>query len=136
MQYINNLPNINETFIIEPVENTGQTETISACTAVYTNLLINCDSNIEINLSTNEININADLNPNIDATINLGTPIRRFRQINTVSGTSTYWNSISATIDNLSVSTIDLGYDSGGDHRILNADTSILNLDTLEAGKY
>ena len=136
MNYINNLPNINETFIIEPLLDTGQTGTISACTAVFTNLVVSCEADTEIGLNVGEITINQPLNPVVDGVTNLGSPFKRFRAINTVSGTSTYWNSTNARINSLTVDTIDLGYDSGGDHRILTADSSVLNLDTLRPNNY
>jgi hypothetical protein len=136
MTYINNLPNINETFIIEPLLDTGQTGIISACTAVITNELLSCSGNTSISMSTGEIDINASVVPTTDATADLGTALKRFRQINTVSGNTTYWSFNSAGGNTLNINTIDLGYDSGGDHRILTADSSILLGDTLDAGNY
>ncbi len=103
MNYINNLPNINETFIIEPVIDTGQTFIITACTAVFTNSVISCSGDSYINLGTSEIDINNSLYPVIDASIDLGSQIERFRHINTVSGNSSYWNSTLANISQLSI---------------------------------
>lgn len=136
MNYINNLPNINETFIIEPVAESGGTSIISACTGFFTNLIISCDADTQIGLDVGEITINQPLVPVVDGVTDLGLPLKRFRQLNTVSGSSTYWATTNANINSLTVSTIDLGYDTDGNHRILTADSSVLNLDILKAGNY
>ena len=38
------------------------------------------------------ITLHGDITPVTDNTINFGTPIKRFRDINTVSGTTTFWS--------------------------------------------
>lgn len=136
MNFNNNQPNINETFIIEPDFQTGSTPIVSACTAFYTDIIISCSGDSIVNLGTGEVTVNVDLNPAVDSGSDLGTSVKRFRQINTVSGSSTYWASTTANIGTLNVNTIDLGLDSDGDHRILTADSSILVKDTLAPGNY
>lgn len=137
MNYINNLPNINETFIIEPAAESGGTGTVSACTGFFTNLIISCDApDTQIGLDVSEITVSKPLVPVVDGITDLGLPLKRFRQLNTVSGTSTYWTSTNARINSLTVDTVDLGFDSNGDHRILTANSSVLNFDILKAGNY
>ena len=195
----NNPSDINQTFIIEPIifAGSGSTPIISACTAVFTNFIENCDNNasIFINDSTfifsgnsffnngisaqtisgntyysggtelitiinNAINqltftgntsgscindlfisnlhgcsvitLHNDINPNVDNVIELGTPLRRFRNINTVSGVSTYWTA------DISISTpnLDLGLDSLSNSRIITANNSVIQNDTLNGGTY
>ena len=128
MSYINNPPNINETFIIEAAD----TPIISACTAVLTNEVISCESDTSILLAPDELIINKTLIPEVDATIDVGTPTFRFRNINTVSGTSTVWTSTEKVI----TPTLDLGFDSQGNYRIINADNSIVQYDELDGGDY
>ena len=64
--------------------------------------------------------------------INLGSPVRRFRDINTVSGTSSYWV---ATVKVISPQ-LDLGNDSLGNPRVVTADSSIIQNDILNGGNY
>lgn len=74
------------------------------------------------------ITLHDDLVPTTDNNVNLGTPIKRFRAINTVSGTSTVWSSTTS----VTTPKVDLGLDSGGFSRILTANSSVLNNDTLD----
>ena len=218
MSCINNSSAINQTFIIEPLSITGGSPTISACTAMYTNLLISCSGDTEISLSSgythfnnniivngavtgntfysgstnlydiilsaitendiyltgatfsggtlvltrndnqnifatftgntsgecitnlhvtnlfgcSPIIIHSDLEPISDNTLNIGTTLKRFRDINTVSGTSSVWSStISLTTPNLI-----LGLDSSGNTRIITANNSIIQDDSLNGGLY
>lgn len=73
-----------------------------------------------------------DIKPNSDDTINLGTQIKRFRDINTVSGTTSYW------VSTVRVKTpeVDLGNDSLGNPRIITADSSIIQNDILNGGNF
>lgn len=122
---------INETFIIEPAELSGGT-IVSACTAVFTNSVISCSGDSQINLFSGLTEFNTNLVPENDATIDVGIPIRRFRDINTVSGTSSVWTST------VSVTTpvLDLGNDSLGNPRQITANNSIIQNDTLLGGTY
>jgi hypothetical protein len=121
---------VNQTFIIEPAA-TGSGAT-SACTAIYTNTIISCSGDTEILLSSGETIFNTSIVPVNDATIDIGYPIKRFRDINTVSGTSSVWTST------ISVSTplLDLGLDSQSNLRQINADNSIIQDDLLNGGTY
>lgn len=85
-----------------------------------------------ISAVTTNINIYSDILPDSDNTINLGSDLKRFRDINTVSGTSSYWTS---TVK-VSTPELDLGYDNLGDLRIINANNSIIQNDILVGGLY
>jgi hypothetical protein len=85
-----------------------------------------------ISAVTTNINIYSDILPDSDNTINLGSNLKRFRDINTVSGTSSYWTS---TVK-VSTPELDLGYDNSGDLRIINANNSIIQNDILVGGLY
>jgi hypothetical protein len=74
--------------------------------------------------------------PDLDGDVDLGTPTKRFRQINTLSGDSSYWKSTTISATTISATTINLGLDSSSNTRILNANTSILKNDCLEGGLY
>ncbi len=106
--------------------------TISACTSVQTNKLVSCSGDTQISLSSGQTIFNTTLNPNLDAAIDVGTSLKRFRDINTVSGTSTVWSS---TIK-VSTPTLDLGNDSLGNSRQITANNSIIQDDTLLGGTY
>lgn len=132
MSFINNPPNITETFIIEPFILTADTSTISACTAVYTNRVTSCDGDATIFLNTGVIEVNSSIIPLIDAANDLGTNQLRFRKINTVSGYSTVFSSSEKVITPI----LDLGYDSQGNYRTITADNSIVQLDDIDGGVY
>jgi hypothetical protein len=85
-----------------------------------------------IHSCTTGITLHNDIVPSIDNTVNFGTPIKRFRDINTVSGTTSYW---SATVKVITPE-LNLGNDSLGNLRIINADNSIIQNDTLQGGTY
>ena len=132
--YFNNCGNssINTTFILEPMSITGGTPVVSACTAVYTNELISCDGDATIKLSTGETIFNTSIIPSTDGTIDVGTPARRFREVNTYSGTSTYWTSTTSVTTPM----LDLGLDSSGNTRQITADNSVIQNDILFGGSY
>jgi hypothetical protein len=132
MSCIGNSSDINQTFIIEPQSLTGGTPTISACTAVFTNELVSCSGDTIITLGSGSTVFNTDIIPLNDNTIDIGYPLQRFRNINTVSGTSSVWTS------NVSVSTpiLDLGLDSLNNPRIITADNSIIQNDILDGNSY
>ena len=122
---------INETFIIEAEVLTGST-IVSACTAVFTDSVISCTSYSQINLYSGITEFNTNLVPDLDATIDVGTSIKRFRDINTVSGTSSVWTS---TIK-VTTPMLDLGNDSQGNLRQITANNSIIQDDTLLGGSF
>ena len=70
--------------------------------------------------------------PVSDDTKTLGTPSRRWRQINTVSGSSTVWTSTSRVI----TPRLELGLDSNSEDRTITADNSIIQDDFLNGGTY
>lgn len=124
------MASINETFIFEP--GTGGDAPLSACTGVYTTKLISCEGDTTIFLNQESIEVNQHINPLEDGIIDLGTPIQRFRQLNSISGSSTVWS----FSEKITTPILDLGYDSVGNHRIINANNSIIQNDTLIGGIY
>lgn len=122
---------INETFIIEP-ENLSGSTFFSACTAVFTNSIISCSGDSQINLSTGVVTFNTNIEPVTDNSIDLGSTPKRFRNINTISGTSTVWTS---TIK-VTTPMLDLGNDSQGNLRQITANNSIIQDDTLLGGSF
>jgi hypothetical protein len=99
---------------------------------ITTNQINSYSGNSTIELSTDEILINQSLIPKVDNQIDIGTPIRRFRNINTVSGSTTYWTS---TIE-VETGQLNLGNDSQGNTRIITANNSVIQSDTLFGGGY
>jgi hypothetical protein len=95
---------------------------LSACTGVYTSNLYGCSP----------ITIHDDLLPLNDGGSDLGTPVKRFRDVNTISGTSTVWTSTNKII----TPELNLGLDSSGNTRTITADNSIIQNDILYGGDY
>lgn len=120
---------INETFIID-TEN--ESATFSACTGFYTNNIISCSGDSTILLSSGVTEFNTNIEPNIDNNVNIGSPVRRFRKINALSGTTSIWE---VTIKVVTPK-IELGLDSDGINREITADSSIIQDDTLLGGTY
>jgi hypothetical protein len=132
MSYFFNTSDINQTFILEPLETTGDTTTLSACTAIYTNRLVGCDDNGTTIILSNNIEVSKSIIPLIDGMNDLGIPSLRFRNINTISGVSSVWTST----QKINTPEIDLGLDSIGENRIITADNSIIQEDNLNGGEY
>lgn len=80
----------------------------------------------------NTINVGSSLTPIVDNSVDVGTPLRRYREVNTVNGMSTIWASTVRVI----TPEVTLGYDSAGELRILNANSSILQNDVINGGSY
>jgi len=80
----------------------------------------------------NTINVGASLTPIVDNSVDIGTSLRRYREVNTVNGMSTIWASTVRVI----TPEVTLGYDSQGELRILNANSSILQNDVINGGSY
>jgi len=78
------------------------------------------------------VTIHSDFTPSTDNVINLGTSLKRFRNINTVSGTSTVWSATTR----IYTPELDLGFDSLGNSRIINANNSIIQDDLLLGGTF
>ena len=105
--------------------NNGQTffsNTLSACTGIYTSNLYGCSP----------ITIHDDLLPLNDGSSDLGSSIKRFRDVNTISGTSTVWTSTNKII----TPELNLGLDSFGNTRTITANNSIIQDDILNGGDY
>jgi hypothetical protein len=64
--------------------------------------------------------------------VNLGTPSRRFRDVNTVSGTSTVWTSTNQVI----TPNLNLGLDGLGNQRTITANNSVIQNDILDGDTY
>lgn len=95
---------------------------ITACTGVHTSNIYGCSP----------ITIHDHLLPVTDGDLDLGSSIRRFRDVNTISGTSTVWTSTNRVI----TPEVDLGLDSLNNNRIITADNSIIQNDALNGGSY
>lgn len=117
--------NIRQNYI---VTNTNEFDTFTACTGVWTSNIYGC-SPITIQ---DQLILKGDTSPNSDGTINLGSTVNRFRDINTVSGTSSVWTSTVKVI----TPSIDLGLDSNNESRIINSNNSIIQNDILLGGSY
>lgn len=78
------------------------------------------------------VTLHDNIVPVTNETIDLGTPIRRFREINTLSGTSTYWSATTRVY----TPEVDLGPDGDGNSRIINANNSVIQNDVLFGGSY
>lgn len=148
MSCTSNSSDINQTFIIEPLSITGGSPTLSACTALFTNEIISCSGDTEILLTTgniifngnlytdndltaSNINVGSSIVPTQDNIVNIGTPLRRFRDINVYSGVTSIWSATTVYSP-----TLDLGFDSMGNHRVLTANSSVLDSDILLGGGY
>lgn len=107
------------------------TTNLTAVTSVNTNLIKSHSGDSQIELTSGLTIFNTSLEPNIDNIISLGNQLRRFRDINTVSGYSTIWSSTTINVTNLN-----LGNDSLGNNRTITADNSVLQNDYLNGGVY
>lgn len=122
--------NLKQTFLVVPSSN--QSDTFSACTSIYSNKVSSCSGDSIVFLSSGETLFNTSIKPLIDGTIDVGVPSKRFRDINTISGTTTVWN---ATVS-VTTPTLNLGLDSLNNLRIINANNSIIQDDILLGGTY
>jgi hypothetical protein len=101
-----------------------QPDVLSGCTEIITDNLYSC--------SLTGITVHDSIYPVSGDTLNIGSNTKRFRDINTVSGTSTVWTSTNQVI----TPTLNLGLDSQSNLRIINADNSIIRNDTLFGGTF
>lgn len=120
--------NLNKTFIISSVPVTP----VLPCSAVTTNIMFSCDGSNTFTFTGDTITPYMDIVPQFDNQINIGTPLIRFRNINTVNGTSTVWTST----NRVNTPNLDLGLDALGEYRIITADNSIIKDDILNGGDY
>lgn len=126
----NKTVNFYQTFLIDtPVSSSG---------SPTDNLFVdNLNVNNISTISGSNINYNANLIPTNDGQYYIGTNIKRWRELNVLSGQSTYWTSNTMDVDVISGDTINLGFDSiAYEYRILDKDTSILKNDILNGGVY
>jgi signal peptidase I len=111
------------TFIITRGDNVEFSATINTVTG----FTINGDLLITGNTETG-----GDILPTNDSISNIGSQLKRFRDINTISGTSTVWTSTIKVI----TPTLDLGLDSNNESRVINANNSIIQNDVLIGGSF
>lgn len=78
------------------------------------------------------VTIHSDFIPSSDNSIDLGTPIKRFRNINTVNGYGTIWSASTRVY----TPELNLGLDSDSNSRIITANNSIIKDDTLLGGTF
>jgi hypothetical protein len=128
MSRTNNHSDINQTFIISAPEQLAS----SGCTNVYTNRLINCENGAVIYLGRTQTIFNTNIVPETTDFIVLGTPLKRFRDINVMSGTTSVW----AVTEKVKTPTLALGLDANGENREINAQNSIIQYDSLNGGEY
>lgn len=100
---------------------------ISVTIDKFSGLTIN--GNIEI---TGNTFVGGNIEPINDDFSSIGSTLKRFREINTVSGTTSYWTSTTKIIS----PEIELGTDILGNTRIITANNSIIQNDTLQGGTY
>jgi hypothetical protein len=124
------MASINETFIFE-VGVDGDLP-LSACTGVYTNKIVGCEGDTTIFIDDDSIKTNNSIVPLVDTENDLGTPLQRFRQINSVSGHSTVWSSSEKII----TPELDLGEDDLNNRRVITANNSIIQNDIVTGGNY
>lgn len=100
---------------------------------IYTNSIEPCDPNSGVTIAGIVTFLpNPTIQPTIDDNVTLGTSIRRFRDINTVSGTSTVWTSTNQVI----TPNLNLGLDSLGNQRTITANNSVIQNDILDGDTY
>jgi len=108
----------------------GDLNICSSGATLYVENIDPCVSAITINDSI--IIIPDGIIPTTGDTKSIGSPTRRFRDINTISGTSTVWTST----DRVITPNLDLGLDGLSNPRIITANNSIIQDDTLNGGTF
>lgn len=132
---------ITKIYVVEPASS-GIMDNITANTVtvehdlIVNGDIINCGTGSTI-VNTIEacddvITIASDIVPPSDGLISVGRPVRRFREVNAVSGMTTIWAASTRVV----TPEVTLGYDSQGELRILTANSSILQNDSLIGGSY
>jgi hypothetical protein len=115
--------------------NNKNTFTITRSDSVSFSATINTVSGFTIdgNLTTSGYTfVGTDIEPINDNVTEIGKPLKRFRNINTVSGTSTVWTSTNQII----TPSLNLGLDTLNNQRTINANNSIIQNDILNGGNY
>ena len=109
---------------------TGNIINCNSGSTIFTENIFPCESGVTIN---NAITVyQTEILPTSDDLINFGSPIRRYRNVNTVSGNSTVWTSTGV----IYTPVLNLGLDFSGDTRIITAESSIIQDDLLFGGVY
>jgi len=132
---------ITKIYVVEPVATIIQS--LTANTILTGSLTVeddfyNCGSGSTAFFNTisacteDTINVGSSLTPIVDGSVDAGTPLRRYREVNTVNGMSSIWASTVRVV----TPEVTLGYDSMGELRILNANSSILQNDVINGGSY
>jgi hypothetical protein len=112
---------ISETFIVQ----SRPLNPLSVSDEISTNTISSLESSgITFNSST--------LNPSIDNNFDIGSPVKRFRNINSVSGTTSIWS----VCDVVNTPSLNLGIDSNNESRLITANNSVIQYDTLVGGDY
>jgi hypothetical protein len=119
---------LNKTFIISSTP----VVPIIPCSAYTTNLIFSCDGSKTFTFDGTTITPHKDIIPISDGVINIGTQVKRFRDVNTISGTSTVWTSTNV----VNTPNLNLGLDSDGNQRIITANNSVIVDDILFGGTY
>jgi hypothetical protein len=134
---------ITKIFVVEPSQSSFTGGTIdgnlvvngdiincSSGATIYTENIVACETGVTINHAVTFYP--TDVVPTSDNLINFGSPTRRYRNVNTVSGTSTVWTSTGVVYTPV----LDLGQDLSGNTRIITAESSIIQDDLLFGGTY
>lgn len=123
---------LNQTFVIEAPPNIGGGY---GCDNIIIDSVMSCSGDTIIKLSTDNVSINQTLLP-ATALVDLGTTVKRFRSINTVSGTSTYWTTNIIRSAVINAEAINLGSDILNNNRVITANTALLIGDSLGGQVY
>jgi hypothetical protein len=123
------IKSLNETFIFDSIIDEGS---ISACEGILTNTIINCESGSTIFLNFESIETKEDVKPITDNVYDLGKKLKRFREINSVSGFTSVW----VADEKIITPELVLGSDLEGTIRKITANNSIIQDDILIGGEY
>lgn len=121
-----NTPNVNKTFIIEPLSITGGSPTLSGCSGVFTNQLISCSGNTIISLGTGIITMNSDLSAN---TINGSVFLSGGTNLLDIFSTTDYYVTGTTFVNN----NLTLYRNDGVNFSVLIDNFSGITVDTLSA---
>ena len=119
---------LNKTFIISSTP----VVPVIPCSAYTTNLIFSCDGSKTFTFDGTTITPHKDIIPISDGVINIGTQVKRFGDVNTISGTSIVWTSTNV----VNTPNLNLGVDSDGNQRIITANNSVIVDDILFGGTY
>ena len=123
------------TEIIDFTYNNSNTFTIQRFDLVSFSATINQVTGLTVNgdiTITGGTFVNGNIEPLFSGVTDIGTPTKRFRNINTLSGNSSVW------VSTVRVETpeLHLGLDTLGNNRIITANNSVIQDDILNGGFY